>query len=105
MFPASVACDDQGAVLSFSLSSVRCYMFCFASAVHPQINPSSRNLQRSVQQLHAWDARRKMTVSVDCWELLCCTIAVQQTPGVEGLKHSIGHADATYERAAGHCCN
>lgn len=40
-----------------------CYAFVLA-AVHPQINPSSRSLQRSVQQLHAWDARRRLTVRV-----------------------------------------
>jgi hypothetical protein len=35
----------------------------FLTAVQPHINPSSRHLQRSVEQLHAWDARRRLTVS------------------------------------------
>lgn len=46
------------------LLAVWCVCFCAVAgyAVHPHINPASRSLRRSVEQLHAWDARRKLMV-------------------------------------------
>lgn len=52
---------ESASILSLLLPPCACRVL-LVHAVHPTINAGSRSLQRTVQQLHMWDARKRLTV-------------------------------------------